>query len=160
MMLSLHFGMYFWLNDDDDFCYCPAFEDSTADHDNWGFVSEWTELEGVDLDKLFTIHRHLVIDKVTEYEQEKVQAQPSWQSGTRSLDFCAILWDHNNMFNPNTTFNPAFPYAVVCAAAPHENTVFKTLDECWGLCLDLSEEFGYSEVWHGKCLMGSYTNGQ
>ena len=159
MMLSLHFGMYFWLNEYDDFCYCPAFEDSTADHDNWGFVSEWDELEGVDLDKLFTIHRHLVIDKVTEYEQEKVQAQPSSQSGTRSLDFCAILWDHNNMFNPNTTFNPAFPYAVVCAAAPHENTVFKTLDECWGLCLDLSEEFGYSEVWHGKCLMGSYTNG-
>ena len=64
------------------------------------------------------------------------------------------------MFNPNTTFNPAFPYAVVCAAAPHENTVFKTLDECWGLCLDLSEEYGHSEVWYGKCLMGEYHNGQ
>ena len=55
MMLSLHFGMFFWLDDDDDFCYCPAFKDGTAD-----------------LDKLFTIHRHLVIDKVTEYEREKV----------------------------------------------------------------------------------------
>ena len=65
-----------------------------------------------------------------------------------------------SMFNPNTTFNPAFPYAVVCAAAPHENTVFKTLDECWGLCLDLSEEFGYAEVRHGICVLGSYTNGQ
>ena len=64
------------------------------------------------------------------------------------------------MFNPNTTFNPAFPYAVVCAAAPHENTVFKTLDECWGLCLDLSEEYGHSEIWYGKCLMGEYRNGQ
>ena len=52
------------------------------------------------------------------------------------------------MFNPNTTFNPAFPYAVVCASAPHENSVFKTLDECWGLCLDLSEEYGHSEVWY------------
>ena len=67
---------------------------------------------------------------------------------------------NNNMFNPNTTFNPAFPYAVVCDSAPHENSVFKTLDECWGLCLDLSEEYGYSEVWYGKCRMGSYTNGQ
>ena len=72
MMLSLHFGMYFCLNEYEDFCYCPAFKDSTADHDNWGFVCEWDELEGVDLDKLFTIHRHLVIDKVTEYEREKV----------------------------------------------------------------------------------------
>ena len=69
MMLSLHFGMYFWLDDDDDFCYCPAFEDSTADLDNWGYVSEWDEKEDVDFDKLFTIHRHLVTDKVTEYEQ-------------------------------------------------------------------------------------------
>jgi len=72
MMLSLHFGMFFWLNDDDDFCYCPAFEDGTADHDNWGYVSEWQELEGVDLDKLFYVHKSLVIDKVTEYEREKV----------------------------------------------------------------------------------------
>ena len=64
------------------------------------------------------------------------------------------------MFNPNTTFNPAFPYAVVCASAPHENSVFKTLDECWGICLDLSEEYGHSEIWYGKCLMGEYRNGQ
>ena len=67
---------------------------------------------------------------------------------------------NKNMFNPNTTFNPAFPYAVVCASAPHENSVFKTLDECWGLCLDLSEEYGHSEIWYGKCLMGEYRNGQ
>ena len=67
---------------------------------------------------------------------------------------------NKNMFNPNTTFNPAFPYAVVCASAPHENSVFKTLDECWGLCLDLSEEYGHSEVWYGKCRMGEYRNGQ
>ena len=41
-----------------------------------------------------------------------------------------------------------------------KNSVFKTLDECWGLCLDLSEEYGHSEVWYGKCLMGEYRNGQ
>ena len=87
---------------------------------------------------------------------------PAWadpQTGTLIPQMGGFRVYNEFMFNPNTTFNPAFPYAVVCAAAPHENTVFKTLDECWGLCLDLSEEFGYSEVWHGKCLMGSYTNG-
>ena len=72
MMLSLHFGMYFWLDDEDDFCYCPANSDGTADEDNWGYVSEWDEMSNLDVDKLFTIHRHLVIDKVTDYEREKV----------------------------------------------------------------------------------------
>ena len=69
MMLSLHFGMYFWLDDENDFCYCPANSNGTADSDNWSYVSEWTDLDGVNLDKLFTIHRSLVTDKVTEYEQ-------------------------------------------------------------------------------------------
>ena len=86
MMLSLHFGMYFWLNEYEDFCYCPAFEDSTADHDNWGFVSEWDELEGVDLDKLFTIHRHLVIDKVTEYlKKNKLKIMKSCVNTQREM---------------------------------------------------------------------------
>ena len=37
-------------------------------------------------------------------------------------------------------------YEVRCGAAPFENSSFETLDECWGLCLDLSEEYGYAEV--------------
>ena len=41
-----------------------------------------------------------------------------------------------------------------------ENSSFVNLDDCWGLCLDLSEEYGYAEVRHGNCVMGSYTNGQ
>ena len=51
-------------------------------------------------------------------------------------------------------------YTVVCPSAPFENTAFATLDECWALCLDLSEEYGFAEVRFGKCVMGSYTNGQ
>ena len=69
MLLSLHFGRFFWLDDENDFCSCPANVDGTADEDNWDYVSEWQDLEDVNLDKLFTIHRHLVTDKVTEYEQ-------------------------------------------------------------------------------------------
>lgn len=72
MMLSLHFGMFFWLDDDDDFCYCPAFVDGTADLDNWSYVSEWDDKSDVDFDKLFYIHRQLVTDKVTEYERQLV----------------------------------------------------------------------------------------
>ena len=67
--------------------------------------------------------------------------------------------EYMNNFN-QTAFNPDFPYTVVCPSAPFENTIKKTLDECWGLCLGLSEEYGFAEVYYGKCLMGSYTNGQ
>tara|TARA_B100001996_G_scaffold338003_1_gene290219 strand:+ start:526 stop:687 length:162 start_codon:yes stop_codon:yes gene_type:complete len=41
-----------------------------------------------------------------------------------------------------------------------ENSSFVDLDDCWGLALDLSEEYGYAEVRFGNCLMGSYTNGK
>ena len=75
MMLSLHFGRFFWLDDDNDFCSCPAFEDGTADHDQWDYVSEWTDLEGVDLDKLFYVHASLVTDKVVR-EGEYVMNEP------------------------------------------------------------------------------------
>ena len=50
-------------------------------------------------------------------------------------------------------------YSVHCPTAPYENSSFISLDECWGLCLDLSEEYGYAEVRLGNCVMGSYTNG-
>ena len=82
------------------------------------------------------------------------------QSGTHNPRKGVFYVYNKYMFNPNTTFNPAFPYAVVCASAPHENSVFRTLDECWGICLGLSEEYGHSEIWYGKCLMGEYHNGQ
>ena len=57
------------------------------------------------------------------------------------------------------TFIIMFKYEVRCPAAPFENTAFARLDDCWSLCLDLSEEYGYAEVMYGRCCMGSYTNG-
>ena len=50
-------------------------------------------------------------------------------------------------------------YSVHCPSASFENSSFVDLDDCWGLCLDLSEEYGYAEVRHGACVMGSYVNG-
>ena len=63
MISSLHFGMTFWLDDDKEFCYCPTFNDNTPDKDNWGYVTEWDDFSGVDFNKLFEIHRQLVITK-------------------------------------------------------------------------------------------------
>ena len=68
MLMSLHFGRHFWLDQDDDFCSCPTNIDGTPDEDNWDYVSEWSDLEGVDLDKLFYIHKQLVTDAVYQYE--------------------------------------------------------------------------------------------
>ena len=50
-------------------------------------------------------------------------------------------------------------YSVDCPCGSFENSSFINLEDCWGLCLELSEEYGYAEVRHGNCLLGSYTNG-
>ena len=76
MISSLHFGMTFWLDDDNEFCYCPTFNDNTPDKDNWGYVCEWDEFTSTDLDKLFAIHRHLVttsaLKTVVQHEYKEV----------------------------------------------------------------------------------------
>ena len=63
MINSNTFGMTFWLDDDNEFCYCPTFNDNTPDKDNWGYVSEWDDWSDVNINKLFEIHRQLVLDK-------------------------------------------------------------------------------------------------
>ena len=70
MISSLHFGMTFWLDDDNEFCYCPTFTNNTPDLHNWGYVSEWTDFEGVNFTKLFAIHRELVIQRVHKLDRE------------------------------------------------------------------------------------------
>ena len=60
---SMHFGMTFWLDDDNEFCYCPTFADNNPDKDNWNYVSEWDDWTDVDMTKLFNIHRELVINQ-------------------------------------------------------------------------------------------------
>ena len=70
MINSEHFGMTFWLDDNNDFCYCPTFVNNEPDEDNWGYVNEWDEITSTDLDKLFGIHRHLVLQSVDELEEK------------------------------------------------------------------------------------------
>ena len=64
----------------------------------------------------------------------------------------------------NTLKSLIMQYKVNCPSAPFENTMFPTLDDCWTLCLELSEEYGYAEVLFcalngSYSTMGSYTNG-
>ena len=68
LLMSLHFGRHFWLDESDELCSCPTFQDGTPDLDQTDYVSEWTELEDVDLSKLFYVHKQLVTDAVYEYE--------------------------------------------------------------------------------------------
>mgnify|MGYP001158068784 FL=1 len=66
MINSDTFGMTFWLDDDNEFCYCPTFTNNTPDLHNWGYVSEWMDLEGVNLSKLLDIHKSLLLNKETK----------------------------------------------------------------------------------------------
>tara|TARA_B100000965_G_scaffold368328_1_gene354918 strand:- start:380 stop:715 length:336 start_codon:yes stop_codon:yes gene_type:complete len=65
MIHSMHFGRAFWLDDNEEFCSAPWRKDGTVEELNWDYVGEWTDMEGVDLHKLFYIHRNLVLDKGT-----------------------------------------------------------------------------------------------
>ena len=64
MLMSLHFGRHFWLDDDNNMMSCPTFVDGQPDILNEDYVSEWDDISTTDLDKLFYIHRSLVLDSV------------------------------------------------------------------------------------------------
>ena len=63
MVKSKSFGRIFWIDDNDDFKSCPQNIDGTGDFDQWDYVSEWTDWEGVNYDKLFNIPKACVINK-------------------------------------------------------------------------------------------------
>jgi len=69
MYNSDKFGMTFWIDINNDFCYCPTFNDNKPDKDQWGYVSEWTDFEGVDLNELLHIHRRLITEKVMQLKE-------------------------------------------------------------------------------------------
>ena len=63
MYSSETFGRLFWVDDNLDFKSCPQYVDGTGDFDNQDYVSEWTDWEGVDYEKLFNIHKACIINK-------------------------------------------------------------------------------------------------
>ena len=64
MYSSETFGRLFWVDDDYEFKSCPLWVDGTGDFDQWDYVSEWTDWEGVDMNLLLAIHRCELINKV------------------------------------------------------------------------------------------------
>ena len=61
MIHSMAFGRAFWLDENDEFRSAPWRQDGTVDMEQRDYVGEWSDLEGVSLHKLFTIHRNLVL---------------------------------------------------------------------------------------------------
>ena len=57
MYLSEHFGRAFWVDSSNEFRSWPLFVNNKPDYSQADYVSEWTDLEGVSLDKLLYIHR-------------------------------------------------------------------------------------------------------
>ena len=57
MFKSDTFGRAFWVDSDNEFRSCPLFVNNELDYSQVDYVSEWTDLEGVDLNKLLYIHR-------------------------------------------------------------------------------------------------------
>ena len=65
MFKSEHFGRAFWIDDNsNDFTSCPLKVNNEPDFTQIDYVSEWTDLEGVDFEKLFNIHRIELLNKV------------------------------------------------------------------------------------------------
>jgi len=57
MFKSEDFGRAFWIDNDNEFRSCPLFNNNKPDLDHVDYVSEWTDLEGLELDKLLNIHK-------------------------------------------------------------------------------------------------------
>ena len=64
MYLSEHFGRAFWVDSNNEFKSCPLFVNNEPDLDQIDYVSEWQDLEGLDLDKLLYIHKTELLYKV------------------------------------------------------------------------------------------------
>ena len=64
MYSSESFGRLFWVDDDYEFKSCPLNVDGTGDFDVQDYVSEWCDWEGVDYNKLFSIHKFCILNKI------------------------------------------------------------------------------------------------
>ena len=57
MFKSNTFGRAFWLDDDNEFRSCPLKLNNIPDFNHIDYVSEWTDLEGLELGKLLNIYK-------------------------------------------------------------------------------------------------------
>ena len=67
MIHSESFGRAFWLDEENEVCSAPWRKDGTVDMAQMDYVSEWTDLEGVDMYRLMDIVKRLIDDKMNKY---------------------------------------------------------------------------------------------
>ena len=72
MIHSESFGRAFWLDDDNEVCSAPWRVDGTVDTANMDYVSEWQDMEGVDIMRLMDIVKRLIDDKMNMYSKNPV----------------------------------------------------------------------------------------
>ena len=64
MYSSEAFGRLFWVDDELEFNSCPQFTDGTGDFEQEDYVSDWTDLEGVNISLLFDIYKVELLNKI------------------------------------------------------------------------------------------------
>jgi hypothetical protein len=69
MIHSESFGRAFWLDEDNEVCSAPWRDNDTVDIEQMDYVSEWTDLEGVDMYKLMDIIKRLIDDNMNKYSK-------------------------------------------------------------------------------------------
>ena len=69
MIHSESFGRAFWLDDDNEVCSAPWRKDGTVDTSQMDYVSEWQDMEGVDIMRLMDIVKRLIDDKMNRYSK-------------------------------------------------------------------------------------------
>ena len=69
MIHSESFGRAFWLDDDNEVCSAPWRVDGTVDTAQMDYVSEWQDMEGVDIMRLMDIVKRLIDDKMNSYSK-------------------------------------------------------------------------------------------
>ena len=69
MIHSESFGRAFWLDEENEVCSAPWRKDGTVDTANMDYVSEWQDMEGVDIARLMDIVKRLIDDKMSRYSE-------------------------------------------------------------------------------------------
>ena len=64
MIHSMAFGRAFWLDENDEFCSAPWRQDGTVDMEQQDYVSEWNDLEGVNIGLLLDIYKVEILNKI------------------------------------------------------------------------------------------------
>ena len=75
-IVSEEFGRTFWFDTNNELMSAPTFKKGGFDKSQSDYVSEWTDLEGVNLSELFEIYRKLV---QKEYQQETTRILNQFQ---------------------------------------------------------------------------------